>query len=117
MHITRLPATLPQSRTDVPARAAVPFAGGNPLAEAPAPGSRRAYGGDDSGLQGEVLSHREARYQSTHAFLLERTLGRARAAGGGAGSGSPAAAGRYLDHAQSVARAEANQGRSLDLFI
>lgn len=71
-------------------------------------------------LQGEVLSRRRpVEYQSTQGFLNERALNKARLvqdSGGPLGAPSVVVK-RYLQHFQSTAFSETNQGRSLDVRV
>lgn len=71
-------------------------------------------------LQGEVLTRpRPAEYQSTQGFLDERALNKARLVEESARSSATPSmvTKRYLQHFQSTAYSETNQGRSLDVRV
>jgi hypothetical protein len=120
MHIERFPVTVPQIFPDVPphSRASRGPEGGVVVKTRASGEYRRTVGGDDGGLQGEVISRRDVQYQSTQAFLFERAMGRARFPGETDGTIPRAAiASRYLDHVQPESYAELTQGRKVDVVI
>lgn len=116
MQISRLPVVSAHPSTEGAIRAPRDFGALRDETVQRAAGSRRTAD-EDSGLQGEVLSGREALYQSTHSFLFERAMVRARYAGAAQPTSARTAAGEYLSHAQQAGYPEAAQGRRVDIFI
>jgi hypothetical protein len=70
-------------------------------------------------VQGELLHRARTPYQSTHAFLDERTLDRAQPAERQAESltQSRTAISRYLDNTRPEAVSELSQGRAVNFFV
>jgi hypothetical protein len=70
-------------------------------------------------LQGELLPRERAPYQSTRAFINERSLDQARPAGQAPEipNRSRSAIARYLNHTHAEPVSEMTQGRSLNLFV
>ena len=95
----------------------------NPADEAPrahsaGPASQSAAGFERV-VQGELLERQAARYQSTRAFLAERSMERAQPADRQPASGSQArpAILSYLSHSRTSSVAELPQGGSVDLLV
>ncbi len=83
-------------------------------------GSRpRAAGRCERVVQGELLERQRAQYQSTQAFLVERSLERAQSADRQPASlyqTRPAIA-RYLNHSRLESVPELTRGRSVNLVV
>jgi len=78
-----------------------------------------AAGGVERVVQGELLEREAVRYQSTRAFLTERSMDHAKPADREPASlhqTRPAIA-RYLYHSRPESGPEPTQGRSLNLFV
>ncbi|MDT8386238.1 MAG: hypothetical protein RQ736_01905 [Thiogranum sp.] len=74
----------------------------------------------DNVVQGELLQRDRGAYQSTRAFIDERNVNHARAAGEGAsGAGQQArfALSQYADHVRPEARSDLTQGVSVNYFV
>lgn len=70
-------------------------------------------------VQGELLERHAARYQSTRAFLVERSMEHSQPADRQAASDGQArpAIRSYLQHTRPQSVAELTQGRSVDLLV
>lgn len=120
MEIVRLPVA-PLARPANPSTRQAqqpPFVAPAARAERPGPGPGAA-GGFERVVQGELLEREGPRYQSTRAFLVERSMERAQPA-----ERQPAtlhqtrpAIARYLNHSRPESVPEMVQGRSLNLFV
>lgn len=121
MDIARLPVAAPSRFAPLPARQTrtsedLPVAGpvGGPVRR----GAARPP--VEQVVQGELLERRKSAYQTTRAFLDERTLDHTRPADAAKATVSGparAAIASYLNHVRPESRGELAQGNSVDLFI
>jgi len=121
MDISGLPVTpAPRPATASARRASQPAATVERLEAVgpsnPRPARRASF---EQVVQGELLHRARASYQSTRAYLDERTLDQARPAGQQAESltQSRTAISRYLDNTQPEAVGELSQGRAVNFFV
>ena len=121
MDISGLPVTpLPRPATASARRASQPAAAVERLEAVgpsnPRPARRASF---ERVVQGELLQRARTSYQSTRAFLDERTLDRARPAERQAESlgQSRTAISRYLDNIRPEAVGELSQGRVVNFFV
>ncbi len=74
----------------------------------------------DNVVQGELLQRERGTYQSTRAFIDERTVNHARPAGEGAagvGQRARSALSQYADHVRPEARSDLTQGVSVNYSV